>query len=407
MPVVDWKVWLVNASNFAQIQDLTESLHDKKLSLQLNSSGKATGWMNLLDPLSSLIVEHQTALLFYRNGMPVWSGPIMQTGDDSTDKSDRVSITAMGWFQLLMQRILHTGAEFQTMLANFRAGLSYVPGIGTRGGYTPGFYIGDYAGIGTESATQLVYSNKAMGAIAVDLLTRANIDIPTGIQLGALQSTNSINLTLQQFQNVGQQILRLANLESGFDFDIDPLTRYFNVYNQQIKSGISGKGIDRGQGVLFTYPGNCISAGRSRDGTRTANRVEATGQYGIGRADDVQSQGSNGLFEANESLSDVVETNTLIAFANAEVAVRKNPWQVVKFTPRSVIADDVVAHGVPQPFADYAVGDVVYATINRGPRLQIGINNPQPVRIYGFDVDITDDGVEKVSSIQTQYTASS
>lgn len=391
VPFVDWRFWLVNASNLSQIADITSILKSKQLVLQLNSAGKLTGQMNLLQPITASIVEHQTAIIAYRNGTPVWSGPIFTTKESSNATSDILTITAMGWFQILNQRIIHTGAEFQAMK-------------GTQ----------PYSGIGTESATQIVYAAQQMRAIAHDLLLRANIDVPTSMSVGLAPNTNAVNLTLQQFQPVGQQILRLANVESGFDFDVDPITRALNVYYQTVVAGVTGKGVDRGRGILFTYPGNCSDAERDKDGTHTANRYEAIGQnVGVGRADDLVSQQQNGLFEDQGSLSDVVDNNILIAYANAEIVVRAQPWTVITVTPRpaSAAIDTPTAAqygtkigAVPQPFQDYGIGDIVYAVIRRGPRMQIGVQTPQALRVFGFTISIDDSGIERVSGLQTTYS---
>lgn len=389
----DWRWWLFSRRNQGLGDPISElTAHDRNLQVQLDSSGKATFWMHLLDPMCANVIPHQTAIVTFRNGTPLWSGPVTNADEDSQASSgenkgqDKLSVTAMGWKQILDQRILHTGAEFQAM-------------IGSQ----------TYAGLGTESATQLAYSainGATFPLMAMDLLKRANIDSPTGIIPGSIYGSQQLgNLTLQQFQNVGQQITNLSNIENGFDFVIDPLRLTFDIYCQQgLSSGFNGYGVNR-PNALFTYPGNCTAAKRTQDGTRTSNRVEATGQYGIGRADDLTSQQQNGLLESNVSLSDVVDPNILIAYANAEVTVKKNPWTVISFNPRGLIASDLVKPGVPRLFDDYWLGDVVYAIINRGPRFQVGTTStPQPVRVFGATIAIGDDGTEKVSSIQSTYS---
>jgi len=104
-----------------------------------------------------------------------------------------------------------------------------------------------------------------------------------------------------------------------------------------------------------------------------------------------------------KSLSEVVDPNILVAYAQAEVAVKKNPWTIITFTPRPVIASDASAPGVPRPFEDFEVGDIVFARIDRGS-VQVGTNgNPQATRVFGFTLDLDDSGVERLTSVQTTY----
>lgn len=387
-----------------QISEL--HVYSRSHSPQLNGAGKATGWVHLLDPASEQIVLHQTALRLDREGKSVWAGPIFQSNetsqasDGSQSGQDQNQLTAMGWFQLLNMRELHTGQEFQTMLE-------------APNGQTWQEANGAYVTPAVDEATTLTYSateNPEItdAVIIFDLLNRANIDSPTGITPGNVYgSPVQRNLTLQQFQNIGQQITQLVNVESGCDFYIDPITKRMDLYGPGASSSPSipnGMGSDLGTGVKFTYPGNCVGASRSRDGLQTANRDEVVGQYGVGRADSIESQIANGLFEATDSLSDVVDENILIAYANVEVAVRQYPWTIISFQPRGLVDSDRETPSIPRPYDDYNLGDIVYCRVDRGS-FQVGTNNaPQATRMFGWTVSLDDqNSVEKITSIQTTY----
>jgi hypothetical protein len=401
-PTTDWRWYLCRASDMAQIAEL--KAYSRQLTLQLNSQGKASCWLDLLDPVTTSVVVHQTALRLDRDGVTVWSGPIWQADESSTagtgnqSGQDTLQVTAMGWLQTLNRRLLHTGAEFAAMLAAPN-GVAWQAANGA------------YAGIGTDTAIQLAYSasqNPATtdAAIIFDLLARANIDSPTGITAGDVYGTaQQRNLTLQRFQGVGAQITTLCNVEAGVDLYIDPVTRKMHLFGLGASSSPSiqnGMGSAR-PGALLTYPGNCTSAKRTQDGTATTNRVEALGQYAVGRADDPPSQALNGLLEDQASLSEVVDPSILIAYAQVEIVVKSSPWTIISLTPRGLAPVDAKTPGVPRPFVDYNVGDVVYCTIRRGPRMQVGVGMPQPTRVFGMTVNISDDGVERVSNIQTTY----
>lgn len=423
-PYPRWDCWLVRSSDMSQITEL--EVHDKQLQKQLDNQESFTGWVHLLDDAALEIEEPSTAIRLDRNGETVYSGPVWKTEDSSQASgvgqqsgSDQCKISSFGWFNTLggsggttgsNGRLVHTGAEFQAMIwadyptntvhtANYLAWRAQNNGV-------------DYAQLGIDEATTLAYDaieypQTTDAAIIFDLLDRANIDSPTRITKGNIYgSPLQRNLTLQRFQVVGEEIQTLVNVEAGVDWRIDPVTRQMDLYGLGASTSpliSSGYGVDRGQGCLFSYPGNCISVTRSRDATRLQNRVEAIGQYSVGRSDDLASQAQYDLHEAQDSLSEVVDPNILTAYAVAETTVLSQPWTIITFTPRGLKVSDATTPGVPRPFDDYDLGDIVYAYVNRG-RIQVGTaGSPQPVRVFGYTINISDDGVEKVSGIQTSY----
>lgn len=418
---VELDLWLCNTSDMSQIGQL--DVHQRQLQVQLDAGGVFTGWVHLLDEIAPEIKIHQTSLRIDRNGDSIWSGEILQANDSSSaadgqqEGTDQCQITANGWFQILNMREVHCGAEFSNPgpPAGQALGMLELPN-----GQAWESQFGAYEWIADDTATQLVYASlnniaplpsgvpvSATDALIIfDLLNRANIDSPTLITPGQIYGTPyGRNLTLQRLQNIGQQITQLVNTESGCDFDIDPVTRRMNLYGPGASSSRdipNGKGIDRGLGTIFTYPGNCVAMSRSGDGTQTENRVNVMGQYDVGRADDVESQEKNGLFEGVDELSEVVDPNILAAYANAEVAVRAWPWTILTFTPRAVTREDRDAPGVPRPWDDFDEGDIVYCVVDRG-RTQVGIPSPQQTRLFGWTTQWDDNGIEKLTQAQTTY----
>jgi hypothetical protein len=410
IPTVEHNWVLAKTSNLEPIKQLTGA-HDKRILPFLNQPGTATTWLHLLDPDCELIEEHKTSLICYRNERAIWSGEIFDCEEISEANTDQLQITAMGWFQLLNERIVHTGLEWEQMVVT-RSGRNIirypteskeVEEIEKQ--YEETVASGFYTPLATESALSLFYNNKPFSEIARDLIERANIDVPTGVTMGLVPPMNSINLTVPQFHPVGELLTQLTSIESGFDFNIDPLTRKFNIYWNTIRGGITGLGQDRGAGVRFTYPGNCTKVSRKRLGTKTQNRTEAVGQLGVGKAESIQSINENGLFEKSENLSDVVNENILTAFAEIQTLTLEKPFTIITFQPKSVGPGDVPISEVPRPFEDYELGDIVYSVIEKGNRFRVGMENPQPIRIYGFSLEITDEGQEKISNLQTTYTS--
>jgi hypothetical protein len=397
-PSVEWVWELVKTSNLEKITEL--NLHSKQLQLVLNQAGVATGWLHLLDENAKYIEELKTSLLCSRNGVPIWSGPIYKCNEASDASTEQLQITAYGWFKRFEKRNVHTGYEWAEMLA--KSGKAYTP-------------------LSTESALELFYTTissppATFSTIAADLINRANIDVPTGITIGLVPATNSINLKVAQFHPIGELITQLTSIESGFDFHIDPVTREFNIYYNTVRGGTVGLGRDRGPGIIFTHPGNCKKAERVGYGERVQNRTEAIGQLNnVGKAPPgiTPSIEELGLYEASESLSDVVNTDILIAYAEIQTLTLERPLKIITFEPKAIGPDDVKSNipglpaisSVPRPFEDYEIGDIVYTTIEKGNRFIVGVPNPQPVRVFAMTIDIDDDGIERVSNIQTTYTA--
>ena len=412
-PNVIWKYRLVKTSNMKLISDLTTGFHDKNNQFMLNQGGTVEGWMHLEDDRTDYVEEHKTALLLYRNNRAIWSGEVSDCEDNAdNEQNSTLKITSLGWFERLNRRVVHTGYEWKEMAikASGRT-IARLPAedhekelenIETQ--YNEVLAEKFYVPVATESAQQLFYANTPMALIANDLLIRANIDYPTLITVGEVAPTNSINLTINQFQNVGKQITILTAIESGFDFEIDPLTRKFNTYRNEITAGIAGKGINRGQKVRFTFPGNCVKVNRKSQGTKTQNRTEAVGEYSIGKSESVQSIQENGLFEVVDSLPEVVNLNILNAYAAIETFTLEKPFKVITFAPRAV--NNSESYSVPRPYEDYEIGDIVYCKIEKGPRFIIGVEGLQAVRIFGFTINISEVGTEHIENLQTIYSQS-
>lgn len=413
---VSWNWWLCKTSNLGQIA-LLNSAHDKQLQLMLNQGGSARFWMNLEDEKSYDIENHKTSILCYRNGKAKWSGEVFETEEICTNTNEaKINVTVLGWFELLNKRLIHTGYEWYEMAikASGRTIVRYpiaehekeLEEIQKQ--YEAVVAEKFYIPVATESAQQLFYSNIPMASIMNDLIIRANIDFPTGITIGEVAPTNSINLTLQQFQNVGEEITKITALESGPDFAIDPLTRKFSTYRNKFyenNEGLAGLGRNRGAGVRFTFPGNCLSANRKMMGTKTQNRTEAVGIYSIGKAESISSIQENGLFELSDSLPEVVNTNILNAYANVETDTLEQPFTIITFNPKSVSASDIPVSAVPRSFEDYEIGDIVYATVNKG-RFKLGTEKiPQATRVFGMTVAVEDSGTESITGIQTNYSS--
>jgi hypothetical protein len=196
------------------------------------------------------------------------------------------------------------------------------------------------------------------------------------------------NKTYSAWQNAGQAVTELTQIENGCDVFVDPATRMLYVYRKKMRVRSD---------VLFGFqfgPNNVADFSRQIDGSTTVNYHLTTGKAGVGGqyVADTSSQATFNLLEENTNLSDVVDPNILGAYSGAEIAVRKTPRQLYSVTPFGWTSDN----GVPEPLVDYAVGDQVHLVAKHSPR----VNVDQMVRIFGMDIQIDNEGNERLGALK-------
>jgi hypothetical protein len=245
---------------------------------------------------------------------------------------------------------------------------------------------------------QAVFNNVDAGQIVKTVLDEINLHSPSGITLppGNIQASANRTRTYQKYANVGQAIQELVNIENGFDIGVNPITKELSIY---YKSGPpTGYGNNRTNVVFGAGVGgmnNLASASRTIDGSRVANYVVATGQYGSAVDSDTGSIASYGAFEEVVNLADVPNVEVLAAYAGVEVAGRSLPREILTIVPRPRL--DPYDTSVPTLYDDYWIGDIVYVNIAHG-RLQVV---EQALRIFSLTVTIDDSGTERIDNIQT------
>ena len=253
---------------------------------------------------------------------------------------------------------------------------------------------------------QIFFNNFDAGLIAHNLLTEVNKTNSSKITVGTRNDVIKRTRNYKKFENLGRIIQELSDVESGFDWEIDPLTRAFNIK--------SFKGLSKIEAV-FGYefgPNNILSITRNLDASVLANIVYATGKssFAFGRGFEIESIQKYNVLEDIISLTGVSDINMLTAMANVETILRNLPRQILEIVPKP--------NAFPFPFDDYDLGDTVFLTMNRpfkavSPFL-VGISllngssqiqrTPllmnQGVRVFGFDIDIDDNGNEKIGTLQ-------
>jgi hypothetical protein len=351
-----WKFLLANSDDMSLIGELTNA-RSKSLELSLNKPGTARFQLPLLDDMASFIQEETTCIMAYRNEQCVWSGPVWTITESLPD--DTLDIGCVGWFQEINEgRELHAGLNFTD---------------------TDG------------------------GLIAFNLLDQLGVQDPAllpRITKGTYQASIQRTRTYQIGQKVGPLIQELSDIEAGFDFIVDPVTRELNIYWTQIipDTSLYGYGQNRPEAVfgLNWGPENLQSLRRESDTSRLRNRIFARGKFHTSRADDFPSQSTYGVFEETITLTDVAEDTILAAYANATVLFRGLPSRLISFVPVQFVGNP----NVPEPFVEYGLGDIIYVGADRG-RVQI---NHQAMRVFGISISIDEEGNEAATTIQTRYS---
>jgi hypothetical protein len=313
------------------------SARGKQLTLGLNRPGQCSFNLPMEDTLAQDVSVLDTQIKVYRDGVLRWSGPVWSITEELP--ASRMNVTAVGWFEILNRRFLSQDVSYATTDA---------------------------------------------GAIATALLADANATSATGITIGSVETTQNRTRTYKKYQNIGQEINALSEIESGYDWYIDPLTKELDI--SAVRRTFQTD-------TVFVYGSSISSISRQILGETVANKIFAMGNSTVGSAQDSTSITRYGLLEAQESLSEVNSTTIIAAFANAEVVIRKDPRQIIDMVPFPWTP----TNSVPRLFEDYDIGDVVYVDVDYGT-LQLA---RQAVRVFGVTINIDENGNERISSVET------
>jgi hypothetical protein len=184
-------------------------------------------------------------------------------------------------------------------------------------------------------------------------------------------------------------IEQLVNLENGCDYHVDPASRLVTAHRRfrRIKDDVV---------VGFAWgPSNVQQFGRQIDADQQINYLLATGDLGTiaQYAHDTASMDEIGPLEDVVQLGGVKDNNVLLAYAGAEVLVRKAGPITYGITPFPYVPGS----GVPEPFVDYRPGDQIRVTARKPPRGNI-VN--QAVRTFGFSISADEEDNERLGQLQ-------
>jgi hypothetical protein len=233
------------------------------------------------------------------------------------------------------------------------------------------------------SVYEKIYENTDAGAIAWDLINETQNDTygDLGIILGEIEETTNRDRTYHN-QNIMEAIIALANLSSGFDFEITN-DKVFNV-----KTII---GEDKTDEVVFEYGFNVDSVKILEDFTHPATRAiilgEAIGEDELQRVE-VDNSAYQLTYKLREYVFSETEEQELESFTERGLAVlRKYKSPLMK------IDIDMIKTTTPN-ITQFSLGDMVKLKIKSGI-----YDIDSDYRIFEWDVEFGDDNAEKMSLI--------
>jgi hypothetical protein len=329
----------------------------------LNRSGNAKGAISLFDPLAEEFFigtpkrgTIRRSIIVMSDNATIWSGPIATLDGGAPEMT--MGFNAVGWFEMLNYRELRKDLSFS----------------------------------GVNPATSLNWTDVD---IAYALLAEANTQDPfrpTWISKGTAtgqRQPRERKYTLGQ--KIGPLIHELSEVENGFDYEIDPVTRDLNIYG----AGSGGKGIDRPEAHFGYYfgPGNLENWKFAEDGLSTMNYMLAYGNQGItpGLAFDEGSMNGFGIFQESATLTNVSGSGILMAYAGAEITIRALPKLTYSINPFPWHPD----LPIPRLGTDFNIGDRGRLSINAGAVSTF----KQHIRFYGAGVNIPDVGNERITKL--------
>lgn len=339
-----WRYYLARSSTLEIFGELKRS-HDRKLDVDLNKSGSAGCWIPLSSQLARTVWPWSTALVIAHDDDVFWSGPNINR--TTSLKSGRISISAVGWFERLNHLLNQDDKQ---------------------------------------------YPSQDIGAIISDQIDLARIQDPDlPITMGTVETSVSVTYTARKDSSFGSVILSLVDVESGVDWEIDPVTRELNIFAR--------RGVDRPE-IKWTYLPNSNNSNlddivETIDGSELVNDHKSRGTSGTGEATDLPSQLTYGVFQEVASLSDVVNSDILIAYSNAEIVYRSQPRTTYQLIPKPNTKATV-----PKFMRDFDIGDTTYLTARRDDFEIVD----QAIRIFGVGLDISDLGTETLRDIHTTYS---
>jgi len=347
----DWQFFLAESTDMIPLVDISHECTGKSFTLSLNRPGSFNFTIPMFSNGAQFTEPSKYCVIAQKNDVIVWSGALWTKSEKFA--AEKIELSAVGWFQYLMKRFITDASHTYTTVNQ-----------------------------GVAAFNLLALAN----AQTIDAVTR-----PTWITAGSNTSTTTYtSKKFERWQNIGQEILNLTEVEAGFDFVIDPDTREMNISNWDDYLD------NTNAHFAFNFgPENVVDVTRDTNADDMSNQTYVTGQYGTAESHDTNTthQIEYGIHQNVIQINEVSDTAILAAISNAETAINSLPRVIINFDPHA----EGMVQSIPHLFEDYNLGDKVYLTAKRDEEEILN----QGIRLFGLTLTIDENGNEKVSSLQT------
>lgn len=343
---------LVDSASMSSLDGLQEST-SRVFNPIFNKPGNYRWDLPLDGRAAYLVKKRRTGVLINRNARPIWSGGITSVTKDA--QNNKMSCVATGWLEEYDHRHVRKAEEAILIFA----------APGTVGGAIMGVLIGSCNG-----------QTDSLGNVR-----------PLHSKFGQAFDTQLRTRTYRVGDNYGAIMRELVEIENGFDIHVDPLSKAITTVAPT--SYADRVGAQYGYGIK---PNNLTNAVETGDGTTIYNRENAVGSNGAVYSFDDQSAINDAgvMLEEWISLSDVADPTIVAAYANAELVYKRYGTITYALT--------VASYGdIPRLYDDFDLGDKVYFSVDKGAFQLRG----QGVRVFGATINISDNGDEIMSELQT------
>lgn len=335
-PPPKWRIFLADADTLS-IEGEISKAKDIQLQLALNKPGNLSFSISAIHEMAENLEAITKCLILKRDNKTIFSGPIWTIQENW----QTITVTSIGWFELLNHRIFYEDKP----MASVTLDLAY---------------------------EMINYTNSIWNTGLEPIIPDYDFDY---------WRPPYLTPTYKKFQNIGQEIQALSDMENGFDWYMDYDTK--QLYITPRKSRVI-------QDVILGHkwgPHNISNVERTIDGSLLATEVLAIGKSGSAIAYNSSKKDEYGLFTEQVTASELIDINMLQAYAQSELVFKENPRTTYTITP--------FANTSPSFLTDYDIGDIIYFAARAG-RLNIP---KQAIRVFGGTINIDINGNEKLTTL--------
>jgi hypothetical protein len=395
-----WKFWLIDTIAMKRIGELT--VPDRTLNLTHNAAGTASYRMSMDHKLAANVWPY-TSGVEARRWSPktkLWSTKWTGYTSDIDERygEDMMNVTVVGWMQWLEERILRVNKDYTSNNPDtgtpwkdweiirdiiVYANRDSIPVPGQADYVVPTLFADPSATAGSPAAAARYPLPIQWGGVIGDFSTHERKGWP------ADRGTQLLEI-----------VKRLCDIENGCDVRVDPLSRKLYVYDKKMS-------VQRDCQFGFrTGSRNLSDFNRKVDTSNSKNYFEAIGPSNIvpayadtkgfpnpvvDRNSGMPALGENsmahyGLMEDATNVTDAKNATVLQTYAAQEVFYNSTARLLYDLTPLPyTLPEDGKPSNVPEPFEEFEVGDQVFVSAKRPPRINI---SKQGMRTFNMNVSI-------------------